>query len=120
MRTPVSLVTWRQAATRAPASGLDLENSASSWRRTGMFARAHAMRLRPAAASDGSLMREGGAAGAVEAAVLGVVRPAGLAMATVPGWPRDEGLEPPPGSARNGGLGFRGLGGISGMAHRFR
>jgi hypothetical protein len=50
MRAAVSLVTWRQAATRTPFSGFSRENRSSIDRRTGMSFLAHSTRFRPAPA----------------------------------------------------------------------
>src|SRR6266498_1827910 len=51
----VSVVTWRQAATRTPLSGFSFANRAPMERSTGMSFLAHSTRSLPAAASFGSL-----------------------------------------------------------------
>src|SRR2546426_3202277 len=55
-RFAVSVVTWRQAATRFPASGRSRANRSRSCRNTGIDRSAHSVRRRPPSASRMSLM----------------------------------------------------------------
>src|SRR5687767_68812 len=53
MRFAVSVVTWRQAATRRPRNGFSFAKRSRTWRSTGISRSAHSMRRSPSSASLG-------------------------------------------------------------------
>ncbi len=69
IRLAVSVVTWRQAPMRRPASGRSRSKRSRIWRRTGISRSAHSMRRRPSAARERSVTSCGTC---VVASVIGV------------------------------------------------